>query len=324
MNVLLAENPPQTEPTDLTDVQDSSSLLAWAGWQLQMPSEWRPLKLLGTEDKGWMIVGDSLVALFSIHWQRPKRRTVRDGHEWVESRLKQQGLIADEKPPAANQFTACTWARGVQTEEDKQTTYWYGYDEYANLLLGLKVNGVLPQDERDLITEHVLPTLRATPKNQDQVWAMHDVSFATPTGFALQERHLYTGDVGLLLKKGMRESLTVRQVYPGQLALNRRPFERWLDMPPFKQHRKLRKRGRRVEDWEPLKRSKLKGIYRSGYKRLGFPLGFVRPRHTHAIIVFDESLNRLLIAEHQSASETDAKLVEQMIMKMNQCLRGGR
>lgn len=314
-NVLLAETPPQSE------LRESSSLLAWAGWQLEMPSEWRPLKLLGTQDKGWMIVGDALVALFSIHWQRPKRRTVRDGHEWVESRLKRQGLIADDRPPAATRFTACGWAHGVQTEEDKKTTYWYGYDEYANLLLGIKVNGVLPQDELDLINQEVLPTLRATPTTGDQTWAMHDVSFTTPEGFVLEQRHLYTGDVALFLKKGMRESLLVRQVYPGELALQRRPFERWLDMSPFKQHRRLRKRGATVEAWQPSKRPELEGIRRVGYKRLGFPLGFVRPRHSQAVIVFDESLNRVLIVEHMTAGETDSRLAEQTLLNMNDFLR---
>ena len=122
----------------------SPSLLAWAGWQLQMPDDWRPLKIYGTPKKGWMIVGDAICAFFSIHWEQPRRRSVSDGDEWVQGRLSRLGVLPDPKPPAAEQFSACAWAHGVQSEEDKKTTYWFGYAEPAELLVGVKVNGVLP------------------------------------------------------------------------------------------------------------------------------------------------------------------------------------
>lgn len=320
MNVLLAENP-EAE----TDLSTSTSLLAWTGWQLEMPGEWRPLKIYGTAKKGWMIVGDALCALFSIHWQRPGRRAIRDGHEWVEGRLKRQGLIADASPPAASQFTACTWARDAETEEGKKTTFWYGYDEYANLLLGIKVNGVLPQEELDQIIDGVLPTLRAAPLNSDQTWALHDVNFDTPEGFELYQRHLYAGDVALELLKGRRELLLVRQVYPGDLALERRPFERWLAKYPFKEHRRLRKRSVVTAPWQHPTNLEIAGIRRRGFKRLGFPMGFIVPRFTSAIIAHDRELNRLLIVEHMAANEADDTMVERVICNMNSYLReGGR
>lgn len=306
------------------DVDQTLSPLAWAGWQLQMPSEWRPLKMHGTAEKGWMMVGDAVCAMFSIHWEKPDARTARSGHEWVDQRFERLGLQPDLYPPAAAHFTACGWSCGVQTEEDKQTAYWYGYSQPAELVLGVKVNGVLPESVLELIIEQVLPSLRAPALSEGTTWSMHEVSFVSPPGFQLAQRHLYMGDVALELHRGRGETLMLRQVYPAELALKRRPFERWLASYPFKEHRKLRKSSTMVESWKPAKPEGLVGLKREGRKRLGFPLGSVAPRWTHALAVHDQELDRLLIAERVVSSETDASVCETAITNMNLPLRGGR
>jgi len=244
---------PAAPPGDGDQPDRGDSLLAWAGWRLEMPADWRPLKLSGMPDKGSMIVGDAMCAIFSIHWERPRRRrTIGDGKAWGEQRLRRQGLHPDPAPPAARHFTACTWARGVQSEEQKQTTYWYGFAEPAGLVLGVKVNGVLPEPMRDEVIRRVLPSLRASATDQPSTWAMHDVSFVVPGGFTLEHRHLFTGDVALAFRKGRKDRLLVRQVYPGDLALGRRTPERWLRAYPCPHHRRLRP-GR--DDPEPWRRT---------------------------------------------------------------------
>ncbi len=294
------------------------SLLAWAGWQLQMPDDWRPLKLSGTPAKGWMMVGDAECAMFSIHWERPKAGALLDGQSWVAGRLRRHGVLPDGAPPAAEYFSACSWARGVQTEEDKQTTYWYGYAAPAELLLGLKINGVLPQAQLAQVTKRVLPTLRTSPADAPSTWAMYDLSFVAPPGFQLEKRHLFAGDVALEFRRGRRESLMLRQVYPGDLALGRRSYERWLAAYPFKQHRRLRSSGQKVEPWQEGLRQGVTGMLRRGRKRLGFPLGGLAPRWTSALAVHDQRLNRLLIAEHMATEETDGSVCAEAIGGMNQ------
>ncbi len=107
---------------------------------------------------------------------------------------------------------------------------------------------------------------------------MHEVCFVCPPGFELVGRHRFAGDVALLFRKGRRESLLVRQVYPGDLALRRRTTERWLEAYPFKEHRRLRKASSQIEDWTHERRPELTGIRRRGRKRLGIPLGWMMPQ----------------------------------------------
>lgn len=305
-------------------IRDERSLLAWAGWQLDVPADWRPLKLMGDHEKGSMIVGDSDCALFSIHWEHADSGALLNGEQWVADRLKSQGVLSHGTPPASENFTACGWAKGLQTEEDKQTTYWYGYAAQAELLLGAKINGVLPEAQLDYLLTQVLPTLRSSPLSAESAWAMHEISFFAPPGFIQNQRHLYAGDVAIEFHKGRQETLLLRQIYPGELALGRRSFEEWLASYPFKEHRRLRKTELTKEPWQSASRRELIGFKRHGRKRLGFPLGFCAPRWTDALAVHDQRLDRLLIAEHMSTAEPDGSICQTAIVRMNASLREGR
>jgi len=295
----------------------SESLLAWAGWQLRMPREWQPLKLTGTPEKGQMIVGDAECAIFIVKWERADAKRSFDGPKWVAGRLKKLGVRPDPDPPAARQFTACGWAHGVQTQEDKETTYWYGYSQPADLFIGVTVNGVLPEEVRNKVVREVLPTLAATPAEKSGTWAMYDVSFTAPAGFELAQRHLFSGDIALEFAKGRRETLLLRQVYPGELALERRPHEKWLESYPFKEHRRLRRGTVRTREWKHASRRELGGVQRLAWKRLPAPLGWCAPRRIRAMAVHDASLNRLLLVEHMAKGEPDEKTCVAAIESMN-------
>ena len=295
-----------------------SIALAWAGWQLKMPAAWQPLKLLGTPQKGSVIVGDSDCAIFSLHWERPEDMSVTEGDAWVAGRLKKLGVTGDADPPAREHFSSCGWARGVEQEENKSTTYWYGYSSSSGLVIGVKVNGFLPARLRERAVEEVLPTLRVTPTGQEMLWSMYDVSFRSPPDFVLRQKHLYSGDVALEFEKSRQDSLLLRQVYPADLALKRRSFERWMDKRPFLEHRKWRRRTVTVENWQHAERKHLSGIVRHGRKQLGVPLGWCAPRWLCGVAAKDSDLDRVLIAEHLSARSADQRMCERAIAQMNQ------
>lgn len=282
-----------------------------------IPSDWQPLKLTGTPEKGQMIVGNDEFAVFIVKWERPSRGKSLDGQQWVCERLERHGVVSDDNPPASAHFTACGWARDVQTEEDKETTYWYGYAEKAALLIGITVNGVLPAADRKIVVEQVLPSLVTTPAGGESVWAMYDLSFTVPAGFQLAQRHLYSGDVALQFVKGTRESLLLRQVYPGELALGRRPWAQWLDSSPFREHRHLRRGTMRTEAWHHSSRRELAGMQRTGWKRIPFPLGWCSPRQARGIGAQDTVLNRLLMVEHVTAGEPHESICVKAIEQMN-------
>jgi hypothetical protein len=298
------------------------SLLAWAGWQLKMPAAWQPLKLTGSPDKGQMIVGNEEYATFIVKWEKAGKRKAFDGQQWVNQRLTRHGVVSDPDPPGRRHFTACGWARDLQTEEDKETTYWYGYARESGLLMGITVNGVLPASIRSKVVDQVLPSLHTSSPHESSIWAMYDLSFTVPSGFLLQQRHLYSGDVALLFIRGRRESLFVRQVYPGELALDRRSWEGWLDSSPFKAHRRMRKRTMQLKPWQHPDRKELTGMQRQGWKRVPFPLGWCSPRQTRSIGVQDRKLNRLLMAEYMSVSLSDERIVRRAVEQMNQVAGG--
>lgn len=313
------ETPSQRAGTPDTDARtDGPMLLAWAGWSLWIPEDWQPLKLTGTPEKGQVIVGDAQCAIFVLKWERGDSLHAREGRDWITGRLKKLGVQSDKDPPGGRHFTACGWARGVQTEEDKKTTYWFGYAEPANLLVGVTVNGVLPDDVRHTVVATVLPSLRATPVTEKSVWAMYDLSFLAPPGFTPVQRRLSSGDVALQFEKGRRETLLLRQVYPAELALNRRSHEKWLNHNPFKEHRRLRQRTVRVAPWQHKgRRPELNGVQRTGWKRLPFPLGAFAARHARAMAVHDKRLDRLLLAEHLTRAPVSHSVCSQAIQDMN-------
>ncbi|MDX1682253.1 MAG: hypothetical protein R3336_03940 [Phycisphaeraceae bacterium] len=313
-----------TPEAPTTDPADERTRLAWARWQLTMPDAWEPLKMKGTVDKGHMIVGDATCAVFSVDWERATGKAVSDGDAWVVERLKKHGLLASHpSAPARSRFTACGWAHNLQTQEDKHTTYWYGYSAPANLLLGVKVNGVLPEDIRDVVIDQVLPTLDTFADDSASTWAMYGLSFEVPAGFELHQKHLFSGDVALEFRRGRKETLMLRQVYPGNLALKRRSFKRWIKTYPFKEHRRLPKRRMTFEPFEPDDRPELTGQCRRGRKRLPFPLGWVAARHSCAIAAHDTQRHRLLVAEHLSRHKPDESVVRDAIFQMNLAQPGG-
>ncbi len=297
--------------------QNRLAQLAWAGWWLEIPWEWQPLKLNGTPEKGRVIVGDNQCAIFLLTWERLPARQRLDGAAWVAGRLNRLGLHPQPDPPAQGRLSACGWARGVQTEEDKKTTYWFGYDEPARLLLGMTINGVLPEALRRTVEQVVLPSLRTMPVHKPRVWAMYDLSFVVPAGFDLRQRHLFSGDMALEFEHETRETLLLRQVYPGDLALNRRSHEQWMDCYPFRVHRRLRKSSVRLEPWLHGSRSELRGVRRRAWQRLPPPLGWCAARQSCGLAVHDATLNRLLLAEHRSPSTPDETVCEQAIEQMN-------
>jgi hypothetical protein len=111
----------------------------------------------------------------------------------------------------------------------------------------------------------------------------------------------------------------VRQVYPADLALSRRPYERWLDAYPFTEHRRLQRSALRVEPWRHTTRGGLSGVRRQAWKRLGIPLGWCAPRQSLALAVRNEADNRLLIAEYMTAGEADESVCVAAIEGMNEC-----
>jgi hypothetical protein len=105
----------------------------------------------------------------------------------------------------------------------------------------------------------------------------------------------------------------LRQVYPAELALTRRPIEKWFENPPFHERRKFKEEDTRGK-------SAGKREFRAeGWKLIPLPLGFVRPRRCRRIAVVDDSSDRIFLTEYEYGKMDTGEIADRIAKGM----RGG-
>jgi len=293
--------------------------LAWMGWQLRVPHDWRPVRIDGEWRRGRMVVGSADAPVVRLRWWRPGARRF-DAERWLRRRLRRLGLrpAAPRGPaPAACSYTA--WAAEDELREEHRglVRLWYGYAPAANLVLEAAVNVEAPRKARREVAARTLSSLIVYEQGKATRWAVFGASFESPAGFRILDKRLLLGDLCLRLRGEARSTLLLRQVYPAELALSRRKLERWIEVRPFRERRRYRPavepRPWQVESFG----RRLEGIRRRGHKRLAFPLRFCAPRNTLSVVVRDTELDRLLIAEHDTPGEPDETLLGALVGRMN-------
>lgn len=280
---------------------ESSTTLAWMGWSLRVPRHWQPLRIMGRWERGAFVAGDSERVLLQVKWTRP----VADGFDaerWIARRLRREGraLVGAPHAPRPAGFAHAAWARAPSEGAGSVAALWYGWSPAAGLLLEAVVPGRLPVEDRRLVMDEVLPGLRAAGRDQPVLTAVLGRTFEAPAGYRLMQWTLRLGDVLLRFETARGARLTLRQVYPAQLALSRRTLARWIEATAHVgSHRRL------VADTpQPYEAAAggrtLRGVWQRGWKRLSFPLGRVAARAAVAAAMHDAAGDRLLIAEHDA------------------------
>lgn len=290
--------------------------LAWCGWRMRVPESWRPLQIEGAWEKGMMMVGTTGEALFQIKWWRPNARNFSP-QEWLDRRLQRMAAIPSTESPRPKGFGVHAYLPEAPSKGGGSRSIWYGYCACANLVLEVAVNRAVAKRTQSEMRRKVLPGVSATPLDGETLWAIFDVSFVSPRGFTIKDWNLYSGDITLRFCARDKSTLVVRQVYPADVALERRKMERWLVKFPFKEHRRYR----RTAGEKPWSASSRKGRWsgrkRTGRKLLAFPLRFVSARYSVAVAARDTEMNRLLLAEYDSRGEGGEDTVRTAILNMN-------
>jgi len=297
--------------------------LAWAGWRLRAPRDWRPLGLGGAGREGFLVLGDAGSPIVRIRWLRPARRRF-DARRWVlrcAKRLAGRGARVEETDASpAFDVSARVAAKDPRGDAAKPVWGWYGFSGAAGLGLELVASGRTDARQRRALEDIALPSLRAGAGTEPTRWAVFETSFVSPPGFALERAQLHVGDIALCLRAPGGRRLLLRQVYPADLALSRRPLEAWLDHPPFRQQRRFRRAGQ-TQPWQAASFGRsLDGILRRGRKSLPAPLGPLGRRRSLAAAVTDPDLERLLLAEYDAPKEADPNVVKEAIGLMNWAL----
>ena len=286
-----------------------------------MPPVWRPLKIRGEWQRGSVIVGDGEHVIFQVKWWRPQIKNF-DGRKWMTKRLKREtkGIIPSENPPCPETFTDSIWACDATRRDGVHLMLWYGYARQSDLMLEVISGGRTPEHLCKKVEHHIIPSLRTVSNEQAMKISLFNRTFEVPAGFKLKIWKLAMGDISLRLESDRPLALlTMRQVYPAGLALQRRPIERWLTVSKFKEHRKFEIAGHIQPYQIEVSGNRLKGIRRCGRKRLPFPLGPISCLNSVHIGVHDAENNRLFFVEYDVKEAPADKLTEKM-MKVNLAL----
>jgi hypothetical protein len=296
--------------------------IAWAGWRTVAPPEWRPLLIDGTERRGRMIVGDAGEAIGQVKWWRPGS-TGFDARDWIRRRARAAQAAADaDLPPGPAGFHPAVYIPEVRARNGATRAVWYGYSAHSGIVLELTANRAASGPAQQFVIRRFLPSLETSAPGSPTRWSVFGVDFQSPPGYTLHERRLYPGDMALKFTTGRAGSLVVRQVYPGDAALRRRDLPRWLAAFPFPETRRFRP-ARPTQTWATdTPAGPAYGARRAGWKRLPFPLQAVTPRFSVAAGVHDTSLDRLLLAEHDTVSDQGDDVLREAIWTMNRFRSG--
>lgn len=236
-----------------------------------------------------------------------------DAERWLRRRLGRVANLSAGEAPCPQGFSKTAW---VSRRGEADATLWYGYAPTAGIVIEVVVG-----KRKQATEQRALASLRVFAHGAATRWAVFGSSFESPPGFALLDQRLQLGDVALLFRSGDGSRLTLRQVYPAQLALARRDLADWLEFPVFQERRRFRLADP-VRDWKiHISGTEMAGALRAGGKRLPFPLGRFAPKKSIGAVVHDRALDRLLIAEHDAPGEPCEAVLAAALRSMNWALR---
>jgi hypothetical protein len=320
----------------------ATTTLAWCGWRLRIPEEWRPLRLEGGPRKGTMMVGDATEAIFKASWARLRPAGAR---RWWRRRSRRGG---DALSPAPAGFTGCLIRREPKTDQAVLSAC----DEGTGLLLELVYNAAASRQRLAEMDGVVLPSLRSQVRRGGEParWAIFGAAFGVPAGYELMGQSLHLGEISLRFAR-RKDRLCVGQVYPAELALKRRALSFWLRNWPWEERalRRFRASGA-DEPWRlpggegddggrgdgggrgvvetgdgemadgelPAggRGGERVGLIRRGRKSLRWPLRFLAGRRVLSVAVVDEPRGRILRAELVSPGEPEEPTLRKAILGM--------
>jgi hypothetical protein len=304
----------------MTEVRRAAVPLAWCGWRLDLPRDWRPLRFTGVWRGGAVLVGTSEEAVFSVEWTRPDARRFVP-REWVEARAARLKGRPQAPAPRPDGFDPVAFVTRPPSRTALPNQVWIAWHAGCRLGLTLTLNGTATEAAMRTALEDILPSLSATPLDAPTPWAAFEASFLSPPRFTLSRWRLFSGDIALEWIGPSRRRMCVRQVYPACIALARRPLAAWIADYPFVERRRV------TPIRDPTPRSFLRdgvvleGLALAARRALPFPLHRVGATDGMAVAVRDTALDRLLLTYCYAPGDEAEPLARAGIAGMNWALR---
>ncbi len=290
--------------------ENNKDFISWHGFSMPIMPEWRPLRIEGGFQKGSMSIGDISSPLFEIRWMRPGAADF-DGRSWINGNIKNSELKSASSPPHPNGFSSVGWIRGFEEKDSGKKTVWWGYSVDGQLLLEIIISEIMDNSSYRWIISEALPSLKVFRPGEEWIWRIFSSQFKVPAGFILERHRLNNGDMSLCFMRGKRERLVMRQVYPADLALSRRPLEKWFDAPPFKEKRKFKLESDADGSLEKNR------FTVNGWKLIPFPLGFIMPRKCRRIAVVDDATDRIFLVEYEYSEDASGESADNAVKAMS-------
>lgn len=303
--------------------RQSFSELAWAGWQVRIPSDWRPLSISGGWTDGAMVLGSRACSVVQINWQRPPHRQFSADRRLRKWAAKVRAATSEKNPAELGQpaVTAAVRASVPDRKSGAERSFWCCYCGSANLMLEWRTRPTMSGDDEQVLKRQILPSLQCSPEGAAVPWALFNCSFRSPPGFTYEKSLLHSGDIALCFTENRGCRLIMRQVYPGDLALQRRALADWLRTPAFKDGLETS-----VLNGPEAVELLLHGTSRQGVKRFGKKtwkrlLKFVRRYWFVDAAVHDADANRLHIASLESRKTPNEARLQEALEGMGRQLR---
>jgi hypothetical protein len=201
------------------------SLVVWQGWRLELPAKWHPVKIEGTRHQGIALFADLYQPRLGLQWHTPPRRRF-DALSWARRAMRDEvGKLAAEEA-REHAVPNAQWQASLlyQDPDPPGRDVWVAYSPLSGRVIKV-TRHVRHRDQ--VLARSILPALGDSRPEQEQGWAIFELSCRTPLGFSLQSQKLMAGDLGLTFVSG-RRGMTVRQIAVASLALQRMPLDGWV------------------------------------------------------------------------------------------------
>lgn len=218
---------------------------AWAGLILNVPSDYRLVRIDGNARKGMIGLADDQRLRLELAWGMPRKGRF-NADRILRRKLKRAMPFSDRRRAKDHiqirKLPAFDTLLGYRDEE-QELDRWFGFITATRRAVEIVYHhGSAKENKR--FHDQLLPSLADQPLDGPQKWSFFDHRFVTPGRFMYRDSTLNLGDMKVRLtawNRGLsRASVIVRLIYPAELALGRLPFEDWLT-----DHVALRKRAHR-------------------------------------------------------------------------------
>ena len=291
----------------------------WAGYLLSAPNDYRPLRTEGDGRKGLMVIGDRESPRLELRWATQLRRFF-DAERYLTKRLiRESGRGVDVEH--IDRRISRGFDPMIRLIDASPNVDRYGaYCPATHRLLSL-AHYVEDGARGSLLRKSIWDTLVDQPQEKPQRWAFFDNTLLSPPGFRYDRSQLFLGDMSVTFTRSERTFfgplVTIRQIYPGDLALKRQPLDLWTTQ----QLKELRKQYVPI-----LTRAQQKSME---YDRVDTPIGeaievtlrlrrglrpflWSAPRRMKLQVIHYEAANRLLVLVVATPTEEIDDLVPQL------------